>query len=713
MFRRSVHGRATGRGWRRGLVAVATTLAVLGGATPIDAANQSRSTTISLSGGQNTDTTWNIEGRCHDCIPQDFAAVAFDDEASYDAVVQAQIHLTHVGWTSDATIDIGYDDQLLRQGRTLDLADQLTVTGGTMTATGTISGSMFIQRDGTTNVADFGSFTSAMNLSWACPVPLPGSSPQPCASGNANTTVLSVKILDVTLGKVFLTLKVGASLTAAVSTDGVQSSADLSIEGGGPTDSKTITWAGSSPSTTHDLRALSCQAPAGSDVSYRFTGGSTVQAHQDIASTFKLIGSVVVDPVALPTKDAVDYTFTEVPQAALPLDVGLSGGNSTTLSLGTLAKNNVPPLADAGGGATHAYSGNQGSPITFDGSSSTSACGFPTLRWDFSDGGVAYGKSPQHTFSGSGVYSGLLTATDATGLTSTTTFSVDVQNVAPAVWAGPDTTEAWGRPVSFNGAAIDPGSDDQSTLSYVWAFGDGTPSSSDGPSVQHTYARPGEYVATFGACDRHGLCSQDQRLIVIRKRDVSLGSLGDTAATFGTPSLRHAALVDEFGSSVNGRMISFSVGGTTVGTSTTNSFGQASLTWTPQVDAGTYSADASFAGDAYYTAATGGGSVDVVRKATVLAYTGATSGAPNKAVTLSAVLRDATGTALGGRTVTFVVGSQTVSAATNASGVATASLKLTQKNGTYALSATWVPAGTDAARYTGSAASASFKLQAR
>ena len=177
---------------------------------------------------------------------------------------------------------------------------------------------------------------------------------------------------------------------------------------------------------------------------------------------------------------------------------------------------------------------NQGSPITFDGSGSTSVCGFPTLRWDFSDGGVAFGGSPQHTFQGSGTYSGLLTATDATGLTNTQTFCIQVDNVAPRAVAGPNTTAAWGRNVAFNGAGQDPGADDQPTLTYVWEFGDGSPSASGGPSTTHAYANPGSYTATLTVCDRGALCDTDTRTITVRKRDVSLGSLGDTAATYDT-----------------------------------------------------------------------------------------------------------------------------------------------------------------------------------
>ncbi|MGZ8513465.1 MAG: PKD domain-containing protein, partial [Candidatus Limnocylindrales bacterium] len=349
----------------------------------------------------------------------------------------------------------------------------------------------------------------------------------------------------------------------------------------------------------------------------------------------------------------------------------------------------------------------------FDGSGSSSPCGFPTLRWDFSDGGVAFGKTPQHTFQGPGVYSGQLTATDATGLTSTTTFSVTIDNLAPATNAGPDTTTAWGRPVAFNGSAIDPGTDDQSTLTYAWSFGDGSPSATGGPSTIHSYATPGDYTATLTACDRWGACTPDSRVVHVVQRTVTVGYLGDTAGTYDTAGALSASLVDQFGQVVSGRTISFSVNGAAAGSAVTNSSGIASSAYTPPLSAGPYPTGASFAGDSLYLANTGTGSISISRKATSVTYTGALNGGPNKTITLSAVLKDATGKALASRTITFVLGTQTVSAVTNGSGVASTSLKLSQKNGKYPLTATWTPSGVDAGDYTGSAASASFSLQAK
>ena len=76
-------------------------------------------------------------------------------------------------------------------------------------------------------------------------------------------------------------------------------------------------------------------------------------------------------------------------------------------------------------------------------------------------------------------------------------------------------------------------------------------------------------------------------------------------------------------------------------------------------------------------------------------------------------MKDATGKPLQGRTVAFQLGSQTASAVTDANGIASTSLKLNQKNGTYTVSATWTPAGVDATHYTGSTQGVVFKLQSK
>ncbi|HLO34904.1 MAG TPA: PKD domain-containing protein, partial [Candidatus Deferrimicrobium sp.] len=363
------------------------------------------------------------------------------------------------------------------------------------------------------------------------------------------------------------------------------------------------------------------------------------------------------------------------------------------------------PVADPG---PSLYSGTQGQPITFSGIGSTSVCGFPTLRWDFSDGGVAWGALPQHTFQGSGLFSGLLTATDDTGLTNTKTFAIDVADAAPIANAGPATSAAWGRPVQFNGSATD-GAADLATLSYSWSFGDGSAAAS-GASVVHSYAAPGVYTATLTVKDQHGMTGTDTRVVTVNERGVTSAFLGDDGI-FDTAGTLRASFTDQFGNPVPGRTVQFTVDGGSVGSAQTNASGVATIAWTPAVDAGSHNVSAAFAGDNLYAASTANGSVTVDKKATSVSYTGALNGGPNKTVTLSAVLKDATGKALAGRTITFKLGTQTASAVTDATGVAKASLQLNQKNGSYSLTATFAPTGADGPHYTGNAAAATFNLK--
>jgi hypothetical protein len=691
-------------------------------ATPVLAAGQTKTANVSLAGGTDVGVGYDVTSTCDDCVPDAMAQlVTGHDEWSFAFGGTVHTVVDRLDWSSSGSVGIAYDDTLLRQGQTITLKDTLTTTGGTIPAKGAISGSycLFADTTGGTNfVATNQTKTFSKDLTWtfACTVPLPGESPRPCTSGAQTVdidsfTIFTVPFFDPT--DLNIDFNVGVALVASASSDGVVALRKIDVTGGQGSLNANLEWTGSSPSELSDPAALPCTQPAGNEVNYRLTGIAADSPTQTLAARTGLGAKVVASPEVGP--DFTVYNLGEfgpVDNPAAAISFGLSGPD-TSVVLGTLAKNNVPPTADAGGGASHIYSGDQGSPITFDGSGSSSVCGFPTLRWDFSDGGVAFGKNPQHAFQGSGTYSGLLTATDATGLTSTTTFSISVTNLVPVVSAGPDTTTAWGRPVAFNGSAVDPGADDQSTLTYSWTFGDGTPSATGGPSVQHAYATPGSYTAIFTACDRHNACASDLRTVEVRKRTVTVGALGDTAGTYDTGGARRASLVDEFGAVVTGRALDFSVDGASVGSSVTNSSGQAQVAWTPLLDAGSYGTAASFAGDSLYEAATGSNSVAIARKATTLAYTGTTTGAPNKNVILSAVLKDATGKALAGRQIAFVLGAQTVSATTDSSGTATASLKLTQKNGTYPLTATWTPAGADAAHYVGSGASATFKLQAK
>lgn len=267
--------------------------------------------------------------------------------------------------------------------------------------------------------------------------------------------------------------------------------------------------------------------------------------------------------------------------------------------------------------------------------------------------------------------------------------------------------------MAFNGTGNDPSSVDQSTLAFTWNFGDGSPSASGGPNVTHSYATPGTYTATLTVCDSNGACASDARDVIVGKRATTLGYLGANTATFATPTTVNASLTDELGQPVSGRSVSIQVGSAAAVSATTDGTGLASASFTPQVGAGTYSVASNFGGDSLYKPSAASGSMTVGTQATTLEYTGSVTGAPNKVITLSAILKNASGTPLAGRVITFQLGAQSATAITDANGIATTTLKLAQKNGTYNLTTAFTPAGADAGKLASSGDVDTFKLQAK
>lgn len=625
------------------------------------------------------------------------AAVPFDD-------TEAGVHVTGsaditVHWSQPATLGTVFDPNLVRQGRALDPSDSFgRPVAGIMSVDYSLTG-LHAEWD---SVGPINLGSPTYTTSGACSLKAGG------PDYLCHLTSSQVTLFDTSpVPGPFVKLRLVSDVT--ITPAGLDTLRTATF--GGVADGTAGLSLGESPIT--DSLSIPCTAGAGDELLYGLGGVSTTPGI-NVATGLEFDVGVSIPNPAFPFPDPFDPVIY-IGFASPTIDLGSSSGDITvsgagaSFDMGAVQKNNIPPTVNAGG----AYSGNEGSPIAFDGSLSSSICGFPTLRWDFSDGGVAFGKFPLHTFQGPGVFSGQLTATDATGLTATTTFSVDVSNLAPVVHAGPDTTAAWGRLVAFNGSATDPGADDQSTLTYSWSFGDGSPSATGGPSTLHAYAAPGTYTAILTVCDRWLACDSSSRTVNVTKRTVTVGYLGDTADTYDTPGALSASLVDQFGANVNGETITFTVDGGAAGSGVTNSSGIASTSYTSLLDAGSYATVASFAGDSLYDGNSGAGSIAIATKATAVTYTGALSGGPNKTVTLSAVLKDASGKALAGRTVVFQLGSQTTSAVTNASGVASTTLKLAQKNAKYPLTATWTPSGADANHYTGSVASATFSLQSK
>lgn len=693
------------RGWLAVGAATATILVI---ATAAGAATQQRSQTIDFKDTKqaNVIDTGEIKsdgtGICNACVPDLLSPLA--GATGVGARLQGGLE---VEWTNPVKYDLSYTDSLVRQGETLDMKDVVATQGGKVKVSVFVSGFIGIyQRDPDTASTPWALNSTVLNDtvkkelgSFDCTIPLPGESPRQCKIGEQETTVFTVSLFDV----VSLDVKVKFELFFDSSGTPISSMRLLTTAGnnaGGL--QKTLSFEPTSPVALQDDMQVPCTEPAGNDVFYKLTQNS-YSAQTDFSTTV----SVLLAP------SAVGYSISEFPVWSNNFKLleipGLQmKAPDLVENLGPLQPDNRPPVVSG----ISAPNGDEGSQIQFQ-VDATDNCGPPSIRWDFSDGGVAFGATPRHTFNDNGTYTGQITVKDDTGNTTTKNFALTVANQKPSVNAGPDDSADWGRAVQFNGQATDPGSGDQPTLQYTWDFGDGSPSATAGPGVAHAYAQPGTYTATLTVQDKDGGSASDTRQVVVTKRDTSIGYLGDTAGTFDTPASLTASLVDEYGQTVNGRLVSFQVGSDGPQTALTNSSGIAAKSYTPVLAAGSYTGSSSFAGDLLYRPSASSNGFVVAKKGTTVVYTGAVTGAPNKVVILSAVLKDVAGKPLGGRTIAFGLGTQAATAVTDGNGVAATSVKLTQKNGTYTVAATYLPGLGDSPYYLGSSQSTIFKLQAR
>ncbi len=198
-----------------------------------------------------------------------------------------------------------------------------------------------------------------------------------------------------------------------------------------------------------------------------------------------------------------------------------------------------------------------------------------------------------------------VTADDGNGGTTTAAVTVEVDNVAPTVNAGPSLAATWGVPLSIAGAATDPSTaDTQAGLQASWDFGDGSPTTA-GFAVSHTYANPGTYTATLTATDKNGGAGTGKATVTVGPRPATVEYAGPAGLQASSPHVA-ARLVDALDATtaqLAGHAVTISLGaGSCSGTTDVTGVARCVID-ASSAPLGPSTVTVSFAGDDLYAAA--------------------------------------------------------------------------------------------------------------
>ena len=253
-------------------------------------------------------------------------------------------------------------------------------------------------------------------------------------------------------------------------------------------------------------------------------------------------------------------------------------------------------------------------------------------------------------------------------------------NISPTIAPlGPFSGDE-GSPISFSASV-----DSQCPIaSYVWEFSNGT--KSFGPSPQRAFGDNGVYDGQLTVTDITGLSATRDFTVSVANVAPSVNAGPDTTADWGRLVAFNGQATDP--GWIDQPTLQYTW---TFGDGTPSASGGPSVIHAYALP-GNYVATLTVCDkdESPLTCPSDTRTVVVTSRDTTLGYTGPLSSSPSKTIALTAHLVDEYGEPVQARKVSFALGTQTAVGTTDAAGNASASIKLSQKPGSYPLSATFV-----------------------
>ncbi len=192
----------------------------------------------------------------------------------------------------------------------------------------------------------------------------------------------------------------------------------------------------------------------------------------------------------------------------------------------TRVRVNKPPVAVLSGDDRACV----GESLSFDATGSSSKTGVLSYLWNFGDGTTATDQRVSKAYDKAGIYNVVLTVDDGAGTPCSKAIASKTVtiNSTPTADAGDDIEMCVAGKQDFrvrlNGARSRSATGEK--LNYLWDFGDGT--TGQGASVEHVYAKPGEYTATLTVDDGTGSkCSSGSDKVKVKLNRGPIANAGE------------------------------------------------------------------------------------------------------------------------------------------------------------------------------------------